>query len=189
MSKFDGHVRDLGEIPRELLTTLVDKVTANAHLWVVDDSRFLTAHPDSRHIVFRFPDSYPHSHRSASYTELWDDWAALLKPVIAIVGERYGFVEWTTSKIMLSSLRAHAQVPRHVDANPSSLVPHKVHVPLVTNPGVTFVIEGERHHLPIGRAYEINNLLVHAVENVSDLERVHLIFEIYPVPAAANGVA
>jgi hypothetical protein len=164
-------------------------VTANAHLWVVDDSRFVASHPDSRHIVFRFPDSYPQSHLGASYTELWDDWAALLTPVIAAVGERYGFVEWGTSKIMLSSLRAHGQLPPHVDSNPSSLVPHKVHVPLVTNPGVTFVIEGKRYQLPAGRGYEINNLLIHAVENAGDVDRVHLIFEIYPVPAAATGAA
>lgn len=32
MSRFDGHVRDLGEIPAKLLTALVDKVIDNAHL-------------------------------------------------------------------------------------------------------------------------------------------------------------
>lgn len=89
---------------------------------------------------------------------------------------------------MLSSLRAHAQVLPHVDANPSSLVPHKVHVPLITNPGVTFAIDGQRHHLALGRAYEINNLLMHSVENAGDLDRVHFIFEIYPTGVATSGV-
>lgn len=189
MSKFNGHVRDLGEIPAKLLTALVDKVSDSAHLWLVNDPWFLTAHPDSRHIVFKFPDSYPQTHLSASHTDLWDDWVELLTPLIEVVQQCYGFVDCATSKIMLSSLRAHAQVPPHVDTNPSSLVPHKVHVPLITNPGVTFVIDGERHHLAVGRAYEINNLLMHSVENAGDLDRVHFIFEIYPAGVATSGAA
>lgn len=189
MSKFDGQVRDLGEIPAELLTALVEKVCDNAHLWLVNDPRFLTAHPDSRHIVFKFPDSYPQTHLRASQTDLWDDWAELLTPVIEVVRQSYGFVGCATSKIMLSSLRAHAQVPPHVDANPSSLVPHKVHVPLITNPDVTFVIDGERHHLAVGRAYEINNLLMHSVENAGGRDRVHFIFEIYSNGVTTSGTA
>lgn len=70
MSRFNGHVRDLGEIPAESLTALADKVNGSAHLWLVDDPRFLTAHPDSRHIVFKFPDSYPQTHLSALRTAL-----------------------------------------------------------------------------------------------------------------------
>lgn len=189
MSKFDGHVRDVGEIPAELITALVGKVSDSAHLWLVNDPRFLTAHPDSRHIVFKFPDSYPQSHLSASHTALWDDWEELLTPIIEVVRRSYGFVEYATSKIMLSSLRAHAQVPPHMDSSPSSIVPHKVHVPLITNPGVTFVIDGGRHHLAVGRAYEINNLLMHSVENAGDLDRVHFIFEIYPIGVMISGAA
>lgn len=187
MSKFNGHVRDLGEIPPDLLTALVDKLSSSAQLWLMNDPRFLAAHPDSRHIVFKFPDSYPQTHLSASPTALWDDWAELLTPVIEMVRQCYGFDDYATSKIMLSSLRRHAQVPPHVDSNPSSLVPHKVHVPLISNTSVIFVIDGKRYHLPVGRAYEINNLLVHSVENAGDSDRVHLIFEIYPTIVATSG--
>lgn len=161
MSTFDGHVRDLGEIPPDLLTALVDKVSSGAGLWLVNDPRFLTAHPDSRHIVFKFPDSYPQTHLSASHTDLWDDWAELLTPIIEVVRQSYGFDGYATSKVMLSSLRGHGQVPPHVDSNPSSLVPHKVHVPLISNTCVTFFIDGKGYHLAVGRAYEINNLLIH----------------------------
>lgn len=186
MSKFDGHVRDLGEIPAEMLTAVIDKTCDSAQVWMINDPRFVTAHPDSRHVVFKFPDSYPHTHLSASYTPLWDDWADVLMPIIEVVRRSYGFVECATSKIMLSSLRGHAQVPPHVDANPSSLIPHKVHVPLITTPEVTFVVDGERHHLPVGRAYELNNMLIHSVENAGGIDRVHFIFEIYPTGAEAS---
>lgn len=180
MTKFDGQVRDLGEIPAELLVGVTRKLSDSAELWLRNDPRFTTAHPGSRHIVFKFPDSYPQSHLSASYTSLWEDWADWLVPIIELIKNRYGFEEYDTSKIMLSSLQAHAEIPAHVDSNPSSFLPHKVHVPLITSPAVTFIVDGERHHLEVGRAYELNNLLVHSIENAGDVDRVHLIFEIYP---------
>lgn len=188
MPKIDVHVRDLGEIPADMIAAALDRLGDSKHLWKVNDERFLSTHPDSRHIVLKFPDSYPQTHVGATYTPLWDDWAHALSPIIETVRQSYGFVEFDTSKIMMSSLRAHAEIPPHVDENPSSIVPHKVHVPLVTTPGVTFVVDGERHHLPVGRAYELNNLLMHSVENAGDLDRVHFIFEIYPtgVPAVAH---
>jgi Aspartyl/Asparaginyl beta-hydroxylase len=187
LTKFDGHVRDLGEIPAELLAKVVNTVAANAELWQQNDPRFSTAHPGSRHMIFRFPDSYPQSHLSASYTPLWDIWAGCLTPIIELVGERYGFAEYGTAKIMLSSLAAHSEVPAHIDSNPSSLVPHKVHVPLITTPDVVFVVDGVCHHMCVGRAYELNNLLVHSVENAGDVDRVHLIFDIYATRTGGDG--
>ena len=187
MTKCEGHIRDLGEIPQEMLAGVSDNLAQNSDLWQHNDPRFSTAHPDSRHIVFRFPDSYPQSHLKASYTPLWDSWSGCLEPIIELVAERYGYREYGTSKIMLSSLAAHAEVPAHIDSNPSSLVPHKVHVPLVTTPEVVFIVEGVSHHMERGRAYELNNLLTHGVENTGDVDRVHLIFEIFPVDAARDG--
>jgi hypothetical protein len=180
MTKIDGRVRDLGEVPHDLLDALVFRAREADRSWVTGDRRFAVVHQGSQHITLRFPDNYPDSHCPASYTALWADWRPVVEPVIDFVRTRYGFADAGLAKIMLSNLKAHARVPPHVDSNPSSLVPHKVHVPLITDPAVHFVIDGVRHHLEFGRAYEINNLLTHSVENGSDRARVHLIFEIYP---------
>ncbi|GAA2455884.1 hypothetical protein GCM10010191_88970 [Actinomadura vinacea] len=179
MSKFDGQVRNLGEIPHELLDPLISRIRDAEHLWVVGDSRFVKTLDDSRHIVLSFPDRYPDNHYPASFTEHWPEWKPLVEPVIDLVRERYGFTDAGLAKIMFSALNARACVPLHVDTNLSSRVPHKVHVPLITDSSVHFVIDGTRHHLALGQAYEINNLLPHSVENGSDHARVHLIFEIY----------
>jgi hypothetical protein len=66
MSKFDGHLRELGPVPHTLIEPLRAKVTRCEHLWVSYDPRFSTAHPDSQHIVFRFPDRYPAASSTAS---------------------------------------------------------------------------------------------------------------------------
>lgn len=184
MTKIDGRIRDLGEIPRDLLGALVSQVENADRFWVSRDPRFVMTHKDSQHIILCFPDRYPDSHCPASYTEHWAQWQPFVEPVIDLVQTRYGFADAGFAKIMLSSLEAHASVPPHVDSHPSSRVPHKVHVPLITDPAVQFVIDGRRHHLSLGRAYEINNLLTHSVDNGSERARVHLIFEIYPKTVA-----
>jgi hypothetical protein len=189
MSKFQGSVRDLGEVPRDMLAAVQTKLRANDHLWISEDPRFQMAHSDSQHIIFKFPQRYPQSHLGARYTELWQDWRVLLSPIIDLARARYEYGEGETSKIMLSKLRAKGSIPTHVDSSPSSLVPHKVHVPLETNEGVIFVIGGTRHHLAVGKAYEINNLLPHSVENNSDTDRVHLIFELYQVDDRTTSTA
>jgi Aspartyl/Asparaginyl beta-hydroxylase len=184
MTKIDGRVRDLGGIPSDLLDALVCPARDAERLWVSSDPRFVMTHEDSQHIILRFPDRYPASHCPASYTERWADWQPLVEPIINLVRTRYGFTDVGLAKIVLSRLNAHACIPPHVDSHPSSQVPHKVHVPLITDPAVHFVIDGTRHHLAFGRAYEINNLLTHSVKNESNRARVHLIFEIYPNAAA-----
>ncbi len=96
-------------------------------------------------------------------------------------GEMLGLGACQTSKIMFTRLNPGREIPTHVDENASSLVPHKIHVPLITNPDVIFHIDGKPYHLPAGRAYELNNHLPHSVHNPSDRVRIHFIFDCYPV--------
>jgi aspartyl/asparaginyl beta-hydroxylase (cupin superfamily) len=67
----------------------------------------------------------------------------------------------------------------HRDENPAAKWPHKIHVPLQTNDGVTFYVDGVGYRLEEGEAVEVNNMGVHAVENRGDTDRIHLIFEYY----------
>ena len=52
-------------------------------------------------------------------------------------------------------------------------------MPLQTNPRVSFYVEPEYYHFPVGVAVEVNNLGVHAVKNDGDSDRIHLIFEYF----------
>jgi hypothetical protein len=55
---------------------------------------------------------------------------------------------------------------------------HRVHIPLVTNPGVEFIVNGQPKFLPEGEIWEINNIDQHEVHNRSDAYRVHLILDL-----------
>ncbi len=181
MEKCREPFRDLGEVPDALVSGIIEKIERDGELPVSGDDRFLARYPGLRSTVLKFPDSSPGSHLRATCTGHWETWRELVEPILVVVGERLGYEEFETSKILLSSLLARSAVPVHVDTNPSSQVPHKVHVPISTHPNVVFTVDGRSRHLCRGRAYEINNLRPHGVENDSDHDRLHLVVELFPV--------
>ena len=63
---------------------------------------------------------------------------------------------------------------------------HRIHVPIVTNPRVRFMIDGRPYQLEVGQAYEINNQKTHSVMNKGDTDRINFIFDYVP-PSAQQG--
>lgn len=79
-------------------------------------------------------------------------------------------------------MAAQSTVGTHIDADSSSIL--KVHIPLITNPNVVFFSkyknEWQSCHMPAdGTALLLNVGLPHRVENTSNLDRYHLIINIY----------
>jgi hypothetical protein len=67
--------------------------------------------------------------------------------------------------------------PAHRDEQPPYWIA-RIHVPLITNPGVVFTMEDGEHRMEVGKAYRMNTLATHAVANHGDTTRVHLVFDI-----------
>jgi hypothetical protein len=132
----------------------------------------------TRHIVFRFVSDTDDWRRSYD-REQWNEWRALIEPVLAAATKPYGYVRGAYPRIMLARMAAGGVIHPHRDANPSAKWPHKIHVPLQTNDKVTFFVDGIGYRLPEGEAVEVNNMGVHAVTNESETDRIHLIFEYY----------
>jgi hypothetical protein len=57
---------------------------------------------------------------------------------------------------------------------------HRVHIPIVTDPGILFSLTDKKFHLEKGSIYELNNLVEHGVENPTGVGRVHLMVDILP---------
>lgn len=146
----------------------------------------------TNHIVFRFVSSL-RDWRDSYDRPLWDEWKSLLEPVLAAATAPYGYARGAYPRVMLARMRPGGVIQPHRDANPAARWPHKIHVPLETNPGVTFVVDGIGHHLPVGEATEVNNMGVHSVTNAGGTDRIHLIFEYYdldqPTPAWLDAIA
>ncbi|MCL6698019.1 aspartyl/asparaginyl beta-hydroxylase domain-containing protein [Sphingomonas sp. NSE70-1] len=134
----------------------------------------------TQHIIFRFVSNFT-DWRQSYETPLWSEWKGLLEPVLAQATAAFGYRHGAFPRVMLARMAPGGVIHPHKDQNPAAKWPHKIHVPLVTNEGVTFFVEGTGYHLPEGQAVEVNNMGLHAVANRGDSQRIHLIFEYYDV--------
>lgn len=132
----------------------------------------------TRHIVFRFIDE-PRDWRRSHDRPAWRQWRELIEPVLAEAVRGYGYARGIFPRVMLARMLPGGVIHPHIDANPAAKWPHKIHVPISTNPGVLCFFGGEEHHFPVGEAVEVNNLGPHWVRNGGESERIHLIFEYF----------
>ena len=132
----------------------------------------------TRHIVFRFIDS-GRDWRASHDRLAWPQWRALLEPVMAQAVRDYGYPRGVFPRVMFARMRPGGVIHPHIDANPAAKWPHKIHVPLSTNPNVVSFFGGEEDHFPAGEAVEVDNLGPHWVRNDGHTDRIHLIFEYY----------
>ena len=85
---------------------------------------------------------------------------------------------------MLARMAAGGVIKPHVDVNPAARWPHKIHMPILTNDRVAFLVGDTQYHFPEGEAVEVNNLGVHALRNGGDSDCIHLICECYDLDQA-----
>lgn len=172
-------MRPLGKVDIEALLAAVTAIPE--HVWNAENAdkpNKFEALDRTRHIVFRFVDS-TRDWRGSHDRPLWAEWRSLLEPVLREAVRDYGYARGVFPRVMLARMGAGGVIQPHIDANPAAKWPHKIHVPLLTNPQVDFRIGDAIHHFPIGEAVEVNNLGPHAVYNGGQTDRVHLIFEYY----------
>ncbi len=178
VAKPDGVV-DLGPVD---VRRLREKVSAlGERAWAREDARKENAFPcfhDTRHIVFRFIEGNRDPRRFYSNPS-WSVWETLLMPVMRQAVSFYGFSDPLFPKAMLARLAAGRKIDLHYDGAGSNLLTHKIHVPLITNPGARFLTGDREHALAVGRAYEVNNIGLHGAANEGVDDRIHFIFEVF----------
>lgn len=172
-------IRRLGRVD---ITRLRDAVMAIPEgVWQQENStkpnRF-DALDKTVHIPFRFVREFD-DWRVSDDMPLWAAWRDLLEPVLAAATAPYGYRRGGYPRIMLARMAPGGVIHPHRDGNPSAKWPHKIHIPLQTNPQVTFAIDEVGYHFEEGEAVEVSNMAVHAVTNAGDTDRIHLIFEYY----------
>lgn len=180
-------VRQLGTIDisavRQVLLAVPDEVWAREDRSKPNKFGVLD---ETRHIVFRFIDD-ARDWRKSHDRPAFRPWRALLEPVLEQAVRTYGYERGAFPRVMLARMAPGGVIHPHVDANPAARWPHKIHVPLTTNPAVVCFFGGEERHFTEGQAVEVNNLGPHWVRNNGDTDRIHLIFEYYdmdqPEPA------
>ena len=132
----------------------------------------------TRHIIFRFVSNF-RDWRDSYDRPLWGEWKGLLEPVLEAATATYGYARGAFPRVMLARMAPGGVIHPHRDENPAAKWPHKIHIPLQTNAGVTFFVDRIAYRFEEGEAVEVNNMGLHAVENRGETDRIHLIFEYY----------
>ena len=96
----------------------------------------------------------------------------LRSPYIQQALNRFGVV-WSRSRLM--RLAPGAGVPEHCDTDYHWFHRVRIHIPVITGPGVSFTCDGQKVHMAAGEAWVFDNLRTHSVHNGSARERIHLV--------------
>lgn len=176
---FDGRMRDLGPVRfRPLLraTRSLDEAAWNADTFRQEMFR-VHAQTRSVRLVWTYHEDWPETRTET--LEPWAEFEPLLTPILTAAAVRLGHAT-TLASAMLARLDPGQSIKRHLDAAPFFAHCHRMHVPLMTHPGVRFVVDGQSVPLEVGRLYELNNRRLHEVSNVGPSPRIHLIFDLAP---------
>lgn len=82
---------------------------------------------------------------------------------------------WGRSRLM--GLGPGADVPQHIDIHYYWRTHWRIHIPVITNPGVTFTCGGETVHMAAGECWVFDSFRAHAVHNGGAEQRVHLVLD------------
>ena len=89
-------------------------------------------------------------------------------------------LDGTMGQVLFIKLEAGKSIGEHEDDGNYLYRAARHHIPIITNPGVNFIIDRESKHVPEGECWEINNNKIHAVENNGTEDRIHLLIDIVP---------
>jgi hypothetical protein len=172
-------IRQLGDVDAGPLTKRILEQEREAWLQDLGRQQTYEVHRDTESIVMLFcEESWPDGE---IYRESgWDRLADVAMPVIEGIIESHYQPGGTLLRAMAASLKAGGRIRPHRDSLQSFHMGHRVHVPITTNPGVRFTIEGRPYDFEVGKAYELNNQLKHSVMNIGNEDRISFIFDYVP---------
>jgi hypothetical protein len=98
----------------------------------------------------------------------------LHSPYIMEVMAELGGV-WGRSRLM--GLAPGAEVPAHVDAHYYWRTHMRIHIPVITNPGVSFTCGDASVHMAAGECWVFDSFRWHDVQNKGGERRIHLVLD------------
>ncbi|MEO7365574.1 MAG: sulfotransferase, partial [Sphingomicrobium sp.] len=82
---------------------------------------------------------------------------------------------WGRSRFM--GLAPGREVPPHIDINYYWRTHLRIHIPVITNPGVLFTCGDETVHMAAGECWVFDSFLRHDVQNKGEAQRIHLVLD------------
>lgn len=171
-------LRELGQVDS---APLIEAVLAqDAEAWKANKYRQQTydVHTQTESLVMIFCDGWPDI--EVSRESAWEALNEAATPLMNHIIESAYPPGGRIIRAMAAKLKVGGIISPHRDTHPSFSAAHRIHVPIATNPGVRFMINGRPHRFEVGKAYEINNQMNHSVMNRGAEDRINFIFDYMP---------
>jgi hypothetical protein len=141
-----------------------------------DRQQYNPRHQATSNVLFIYDADLENVHRDPKVHPRHAEFKDLLEPLFETVCAHYRGPGYILRAIM-PRLPAGASIAPHTDVSGSLINAHRIHLPIVTNPGVSFSVGGETRMLEQGVMVEINNQRTHATRNDGSAWRAHLIID------------
>jgi quercetin dioxygenase-like cupin family protein len=182
-------LRELGAYNIDALRTAIALQDEAAWLHNTHRQQAYDVHQMTHSLVMIFTDTAQWPALEVRREAGWDLLAEPALPLMhQILADHYP-LGGTIIRAMAARLRPGGVIKPHRDSHPSFHYGHRIHVPVVTNPRVRFMLDGRPYKLDVGQAYEINNQLTHSVMNKGSEARIHFIFDYVPPQQLGREVA
>ena len=171
-------LRDLGAVDS---AALIENVLAQgAEAWQAQRYRqqAYEVHHQTESLVMVFCNGWPDM--QVTKEPSWDALKETAVPLMKDIIDRFYPPGGSVIRAMAAKLKAGGVIAPHRDSHPSFSHSHRIHIPITTNPGVRFMINGRPHKFEVGKAYEINNQRNHSVMNSGSEDRITFIFDYMP---------
>lgn len=184
---FDGNFRSLGTV--DVLALKARVLAQTEEQWNADPyrQRSFAIHRMTHTIPLVFDRDFRHEQptRCARFAELEE----VVTPILDAIERHFDGRGWLV-RCLLVRLAAGGVIEPHIDAGDSLSRVHRIHVPIVTNDRVFFVVGEEVRRMREGEIWEINNKRRHSVQNLGPTGRVNLVCDWAPAePAARSATA
>lgn len=181
---FDGEYRHIGTVDPQPLVRAITALDEDAWLEYVRRQERFAPHRQTQTIPLLFDEDMRHTDPTAWLR--YAQFEPLIDPVLETIRKNGPAVcddgkEGYFLRIILTRMSPGTVITPHRDHGPSMMRSHRYHLAITTNPLVEFGIEGRMQHFAAGEIWEINNRKLHAVRNLGEEARVHLIID-YVVP-------
>jgi hypothetical protein len=174
----EGSLRELGPVDSEALAGVV--LAQDEDAWNANRFRqqAYAVHTHTESLVMIFCDGWPEL--EVTREAAWDSLKETAVPLMHRIIESFYPPGGTIIRAMAAKLKAGGIIAPHRDTHQSFVHSHRIHIPITTNPGVRFMINGRPHRFKVGNAYEINNQKNHSVMNSGKEDRITFIFDYLP---------
>ncbi len=109
-----------------------------------------------------------------------DSQSAMATLVLPIIKNLELVHDGKVGKCVFIKMPPHKSVGEHRDNLDYLGAVRRHHIAITTNKNVLFFVNKESKNMAVGECWEINNNLLHRVENNGDSERIHLMIDILP---------